>query len=112
MTCSSGTSLGWRRVHGAQQTHNKNEKLSQVMLYFAGFPCKAFSRLRHVSLLLRDPQAKQFFEVIRTVRRVKPVVSCLEVSLCDSDPGLPARECHGDPCGPPGGGEPYPRDAS
>ena len=96
--------------------YKKNEKLSQVMMYFAGFPCKAFSKLRHVSLLLRDPQAKQFFEVIRTVRRLKPVASCLEalllISCCDSDPGLPAGECDGDPGGPPSSGEAYPRDAS
>lgn len=44
----------------------------QVGVYVAGFPCKAFSALRHMSGWLQDEQAKQFYGVVNNIRVVQP----------------------------------------
>lgn len=49
--------------------------LVQAALYVAGFPCKAFSRLRTKSDWLDDAKAKPFFGCISNLRRLQPVVS-------------------------------------
>ena len=43
-------------------------------IYVAGFPCKAFSRLRSFSLWLQDPQAKPFYACVNNIKRIKPCV--------------------------------------
>lgn len=47
-------------------------------LYVAGFPCKAFSALRHKTQLMDDPEARQFFEVRNTIKSQQPGVAVLE----------------------------------
>lgn len=44
----------------------------QVDFYIAGFPCKAFSRLRTSTDWLKDREAEQFWEVKRTVQQIRP----------------------------------------
>lgn len=44
----------------------------------AGFPCKAFSRLRESTEGLQDKEAKQFHEIVASVKEIRlkaPVVS-------------------------------------
>lgn len=48
---------------------------AQVDIYVAGFPCKAFSRLRHKTELLQDEEAKQFFAVRDTIKDLRPRVA-------------------------------------
>lgn len=47
----------------------------KVDLYTAGFPCKAFSRLRTFSLWLKDPEAQPFYGCVKNIKRLKPLVS-------------------------------------
>lgn len=49
----------------------------QVDIYVAGFPCKAFSRLRSFSLWLEDPQARPFYGCISNIKRLRPCASWL-----------------------------------
>ncbi len=79
--------------------------LGQAAIYVAGFPCKAFSRLRTASMWLDDPQAQQFYGVVENIRVSGPIVlwlhwvfqfesACSILSLTlnwDRGPG----ECHG-----------------
>ena len=50
-------------------------------LYVAGFPCKAFSRLRAKTKGLKDPQARQFFGVCRAIKDTAPKATWLGDSL-------------------------------
>lgn len=59
-----------------------------MAIYAAGFPCKAFSKLRAHTLWLDDPQAKQFFEVTRTIQAVQPIAACLQLLCNDDDAAL------------------------
>lgn len=49
----------------------------KVALYVAGFPCKAFSNLRHRTEWLEDKEARQFYMVRDCVKRVQPPAACL-----------------------------------
>lgn len=44
----------------------------QIDIYVAGFPCRAFSKLRWKSPWLADPEARQFYAVRDTIRDVRP----------------------------------------
>lgn len=52
----------------------------QVDIYIAGFPCKAFSKLREKSDGLQDKEALPFHEVTSVMKEIRPkvgvVVSC------------------------------------
>ncbi len=50
-------------------------------MYLAGFPCKAFSRLRESTEGLQDPEAQQFHEIVAVVKEIHPKVPV--VSLPD-----------------------------
>ena len=53
--------------------------LPDITHYVAGFPCKPFSLLRgHRTTLLKDPQAKPFYAVIKTLKAKSPRVAVLE----------------------------------
>ncbi len=58
-----------RRDHATLPPHN---------LYVCGFPCKPFSSLRCKSRYLRDPQARPFFAMLRTLRQCLPALAVLE----------------------------------
>ena len=45
----------------------------QVCLYVVGFPCQPYSYLHQGSSLLKDPNARQLFQTIRNVKRMKPL---------------------------------------
>lgn len=47
-------------------------------MYFAGFPCKAFSFLSKKTALLEDERAKPLFATIDTIKKTKPLVVILE----------------------------------
>jgi site-specific DNA-cytosine methylase len=47
-------------------------------IYVAGFPCKAFSLLNSKSKLLKEPTARPFLGVLRTLRACHPAVAVLE----------------------------------
>lgn len=55
------------------QTNSLYQPLAQVSLYIAGFPCKAFSKLRAVSRWLEDKESKQFYKCAQTIHDVKPI---------------------------------------
>ena len=48
------------------------------LFYVAGFPCKAFSTLRHRTKLLRDKEARPFYGVRARIADLQPVISVLE----------------------------------
>lgn len=48
----------------------------QVLAYVCGFPCKAFSALRHTSQWLKDDAAKPFYYCRDTIRSLQPPASC------------------------------------
>lgn len=54
----------------------------KVDIYVAGFPCKAFSRLRTFSLWLSDPEARPFYGVVANIKRMKPRVSWPNILCC------------------------------
>ena len=66
-----------RRVLPSKLSPHTRWSASQVAVYIAGFPCRAFSRLRWKSDFLADPEARQFFEVLRTMRGVQPAAAWL-----------------------------------
>lgn len=49
----------------------------QVALYTAGFPCKAFSKLRVHTDWLDDVEARQFYAVRNTIQSTQPLVPLL-----------------------------------
>ena len=49
-----------------------------TVLYTAGFPCKAFSSLRAETRLLKDKEARQFYQVCEEMEHLAPKVMILE----------------------------------
>lgn len=47
----------------------------QISVYVAGFPCKAFSKLRGMTGWLQDKEAMQFISCAKTIKTVRPAVS-------------------------------------
>jgi len=47
----------------------------QVDIYAAGFPCKAFSRMRTFSLWLQDPEARPFYGCVSNIKSLRPRAS-------------------------------------
>lgn len=76
----------------------------QVDIYIAGFPCKAFSRLREKTDGVEDKEALPFYEVKNTMKEVRPKAGGSSrfymqhfLSLSDGVGwGLPPWECIGD----------------
>ena len=44
----------------------------QVDIYVAGFPCKAFSKLREKTDGLQDKEAQPFYEVTSVMKEIRP----------------------------------------
>ncbi len=51
--------------------------LLEAAIYIAGFPCKAFSRLRQTSEWLSDEAAKPFYGCIENIKTIRPVATHL-----------------------------------
>lgn len=59
-------------------TKRDHTKLPKLDLYVAGFPCQAFSGLRHDAGGFQDPRGTIFFECVETIRHTKPKCFLLE----------------------------------
>lgn len=59
-------------------TKRDHSKLPALDLYVAGFPCQAFSGLRHDASGFQDPRGTIFFECVETIRHTKPKCFLLE----------------------------------
>jgi DNA (cytosine-5)-methyltransferase 1 len=55
-----------------------HSKLPYLDLYVAGFPCQAFSNLRHNAKGFQDPRGTIFFECLETIKQTKPLCFILE----------------------------------
>ncbi len=47
----------------------------QVAFYIAGFPCKAFSKLRHITAWLEDSEARQFYACVDAIKELEPIAT-------------------------------------
>ena len=59
-------------------TTRNHSRLPALDLYIAGFPCQAFSGLRHDASGFQDPRGTIFFECLETIRHTKPKCFVLE----------------------------------
>lgn len=63
---------------GDMQQRESSSLPKEATLYDCGFPCQPFSLLHNKSALMGEPEAEVFREAIKTIYRVKPLVSVLE----------------------------------
>lgn len=66
-----------KRIYKDITTRN-HSSLPHVDLYVAGFPCQAFSGLRHDASGFKDPRGTIFFECLETIKHTKPKCFLLE----------------------------------
>lgn len=59
-------------------TKRDHSLLPKLDLYVAGFPCQAFSGLRHDATGFQDPRGTIFFECAETIRHTRPRCFLLE----------------------------------
>lgn len=59
-------------------TQRSHVILPKLDLYVAGFPCQAFSGLRHDAKGFHDPRGTIFFECLETIRVTRPRCFVLE----------------------------------
>ena len=59
-------------------TERDHSLLPGLDLYVAGFPCQAFSGMRHDADGFNDPRGTIFFECLETIRRTRPRCFILE----------------------------------
>ena len=59
-------------------TTRDHNKLPSLDIYVAGFPCQAFSGLRHDAQGFNDPRGTIFFECLETIRLTHPKFFILE----------------------------------
>ena len=52
--------------------------MQDIPVYIAGFPCTPFSTLHNQTTLMRDPNARQFLAVARTIKQVQSKIIVLE----------------------------------
>ncbi|CAL1166955.1 unnamed protein product [Cladocopium goreaui] len=52
--------------------------VDKVDIYAAGFPCKAFSRMRTFSLWLQDPEARPFYGCVSNIKSLRPRAAVME----------------------------------
>jgi site-specific DNA-cytosine methylase len=69
--------FGPRTLYGDILARDASE-LAKRAIYVAGFPCKAFSSLRHETLWMEDPEAKQFYKVTSAIKESQPRLAILE----------------------------------
>ena len=61
-----------------------------MLVYVAGFPCKAFSALRTFTDWLDDEQARQFWKVRDTIKELKPPAAKHALCPCSLHEFLPS----------------------
>ena len=66
-----------KRIYNDITTRN-HHTLPSIDIYVAGFPCQAFSGLRHDAQGFNDPRGTIFFECLETIRLTQPKCFLLE----------------------------------